>query len=160
MNATIATNPPSPTPGVLSSMYNPAPPMSSRSQASSGLASQSFVLPANEYQIRQMQWSLLGILGAGMGVAVIGMALRHVLPATPVLRDVFLAPPVAAAADDGVLGELVGAEGTTTTRLAPAGKARIGGAMHDVTTDGELLEPGVPVRVIAVRGRRVVVRMA
>ena len=32
--------------------------------ASLVLASQSFVLPANDYQIRQLQWSLLGILGA------------------------------------------------------------------------------------------------
>jgi membrane-bound serine protease (ClpP class) len=34
------------------------------------LASQSFVLPANDYQIRQMQWSLLGILGEYVGQLV------------------------------------------------------------------------------------------
>ena len=128
--------------------------------ASIVLASQSFILPNNDYQIRQMQWSLLGILGAGMGVALIGMALRHVLPATPVLRDVFLAPPLPPPGDDGLLGAMLGAAGATTTRLAPAGKARIGGVVHDVTTDGELIEPGMPVRVVAVRGRRIVVRMA
>lgn len=128
--------------------------------ASIVLASQSFILPTNDYQIRQMQWSLLGILGAGMGVALIGMALRHVLPATPVLRDVFLAPPLPPPGDDGLLGAMLGAAGATTTRLAPAGKARIGGVVHDVTTDGELIEPGMPVRVVAVRGRRIVVRMA
>jgi membrane-bound serine protease (ClpP class) len=127
--------------------------------ASIVLASQSFVLPANEYQIRQMQWSLLGILGAGVGVALLGVALRRVLPATPVLRDVFLAPPAAGPLDDAMLDDMIGAEGTTTTRLAPAGKARIGGAVRDVTTEGELIEPGLPVRVVAVRGRRVVVRM-
>lgn len=128
--------------------------------ASIVLASQSFILPTNDYQIRQMQWSLLGILGAGMGVAVIGMALRHVLPATPVLRDVFLAPPSPTLGDDGGYEALLGASGATTTRLAPAGKARIGGVVRDVTTDGELIEPGAPVRVVAVRGRRIVVRMA
>jgi membrane-bound ClpP family serine protease len=88
------------------------------------------------------------------------MALRHVLPATPVLRDVFLAPPLPPPGDDGLLGAMLGAAGATTTRLAPAGKARIGGVVHDVTTDGELIEPGMPVRVVAVRGRRIVVRMA
>lgn len=128
--------------------------------ASIVLASQSFVLPANDYQIRQMQWSLLGILGAGVGVAVIATALRQVLPSTPLLRDVFLVPPAAAFEDAAAFGDLVGAEGATTTRLAPAGKARIRGMVHDVTTDGELIEPGMQVRVVAVRGRRVVVRMA
>ena len=107
-----------------------------------------------------MQWSLLGILGAGVGVAMIAAALRHVLPATPVLRDVFLAPPPSAAAEETGRDGLVGAEGLTTTRLAPAGKARIDGSVFDVTTTGELLEPGVSVRVVAVRGRRINVRMA
>jgi membrane-bound serine protease (ClpP class) len=57
------------------------------------LASQSFVLPENDYQIRQMQWSLLGILGAAVGTTAIAMLLRRWLPATPVLRDVLLVPP-------------------------------------------------------------------
>ncbi|MFM8704887.1 MAG: NfeD family protein, partial [Planctomycetia bacterium] len=78
--------------------------------ASLVLASQSFVLPANDYQIRQLQWSLLGI------------------------------------------------EGTTTTRLAPAGKARIGGRVFDVATLGQLVEPGEAVRVVEVRGGKVVVK--
>ena len=38
---TIDTNPPNPTPGVLSSMYRPAPPIKSSSHARLGLASAS-----------------------------------------------------------------------------------------------------------------------
>jgi membrane-bound ClpP family serine protease len=127
--------------------------------ASLVLASQSFVLPANDYQIRQMQWSLLGVLGAAGGVAAVGFLLRHWLPATPVLRDVLLVPPGAGeqAGEDDLDG-LLGAEGTTTSRLAPAGKARIAGAVRDVTSDGELIEPGVRVRVADVRGGRLHVR--
>ncbi|MFN9367194.1 MAG: NfeD family protein [Planctomycetia bacterium] len=128
--------------------------------ASIVLASQSFILPSNDYQIRQMQWSLLGILGAVVGVAISAAALRRVLPATPVLRDVFLAPPTAVHGDEAGLLELIDAEGTATTRLAPAGKARIRGAVHDVTTEGELIDTGTAVRVVAVRGRRIVVGMA
>ena len=127
--------------------------------ASIVLASQSFVLPENAYQLRQMEWSLGGILGATLGVAAIGFLLRHWLPATPVLRDVLLVPPTEAvdpAADD--LEALLGAEGTTTSRLAPAGKARIGGVVRDVASDGELIEPGVAVRVTACRGGRLHVR--
>ena len=127
--------------------------------ASLVLASQSFVLPANDYQIRQMQWSLLGVLGAAAGVAAVGFLLRHWLPATPVLRDVLLVPPTAGdQVSDEDLDGLLGAEGTTTSRLAPAGKARIAGAVHDVTSDGELIEPGVRVRVADVRGGRLHVR--
>ena len=128
--------------------------------ASLVLASQSFVLPANDYQIRQLQWSLLGILGAAVGVSLLSVLLRRWLPSTPVLRNVLLEPP--AAADDAVeeasLEELVGLEGTTTTRLAPAGKARLDGRLYDVTSDGPLIEPGTPVRVVEVRGGRVLVR--
>jgi len=73
---------------------------------------------------------------------------------------VLLVPPTAA--DDGFeeerLEELIGLEGTTTTRLAPAGKARIAGRLHEVTSDGALVEPGLPVRVVEVRGGRVLVK--
>jgi membrane-bound serine protease (ClpP class) len=127
--------------------------------ASLVLASQSFVLPANDYQIRQLQWSLLGILGAAVGVSLLGVLLRRWLPSTPVLRNVLLEPP--AAADDTLeeegLEALVGMEGMTTTRLAPAGKARIDGRVREVTSDDSLVEPGTAVRVVDVRGGRLLV---
>jgi len=128
--------------------------------ASLVLASQSFVLPTNDYQIRHLQWSLLGILAAAAGVAVVGMLLRRWLPRAPVLRHVLLEPPSAAAGDgDGEeVADLVGLEGIAATRLVPAGKVRIDGRLHDVTTDGQLVEPGEAVRVVDVRGGRVVVR--
>jgi membrane-bound serine protease (ClpP class) len=127
--------------------------------ASLVLASQSFVLPANDYQIRRMEWSLVGVLGATAGVATIGFLLRHWLPATPVLRDVLLVPPVEAVEPAGEdLDALLGVDGTTTSRLAPAGKARIAGIVRDVTSDGALIEPGVAVRVIDCRGGRLHVR--
>lgn len=129
--------------------------------ASLVLASQSFVLPTNDYQIRQLQWSLLGILGAAVGVALVGVLVRRWLPRAPVLRHVLLEPPTAADIDDDEpFADLVGRDGVATTRLVPAGKARIEGRMHDVTTDGQLVEPGVAVRVVDVRGGRIVVRAA
>ncbi|MFM7206924.1 MAG: NfeD family protein [Planctomycetaceae bacterium] len=127
--------------------------------ASIVLASQSFVLPVNDYQIRQMQWSLAGILGAAAGVAALAFAARKWLPSTPLLRDVLLEPP-AAAADLADLAELIGRGGTTVTRLAPAGKARIGAEVLDVASDGLLVEPGAAVRVVDVRGGRVIVQPA
>ncbi len=127
--------------------------------ASLVLASQSFVLPANDYQIRQMQWSLLGILGAVVGTTAVALVLRRWLPATPVLRDVLLVPPAEAEpALEESLDELVGLAGTTTTRLAPAGRALVGGQVREVVAEGDLIEPGEAVRVVAVRGGRVYVR--
>ncbi len=124
------------------------------------LASQSFVLPTNAYQFRQLQWSLLGILGAAIGVTILAVVARRWLPESRLFRHVLLAPPGDSADDliDDPLEALVGLEGETTSRLAPAGKARIGGEIHDVSSDGQLVEPGTPVEVVAVRGGRVLVR--
>lgn len=126
--------------------------------ASLVLASQSFVLPTNDYQIRQLQWSLLGILAAAAGVAVVATLVRRWLPRAPGLRHVLLEPPAAEVSDEEPLTGLVGLVGLATTRLVPAGKARIDGRIVDVTTDGQLVEPGEAVRVIDVRGRRIVVQ--
>lgn len=125
------------------------------------LASQSFILPTNAYQLRQLQNSLLGILGAAAGVTALAVVARRWLPESRLFRHVLLQPPSADEPDDvDPLAALVGLEGETTTRLAPAGKARVGGALHDVASDGRLLEPGTRVRVVAVRGGLLLVRAA
>jgi len=126
--------------------------------ASLVLASQSFVLPVNAYQLRQMQWSLAGILAAFVGVAVVASIVKQWLPSTPGLRAVLLEPPPEDVFRDDEFEMLVGAEGVTTTRLVMAGKARIVGEVRDVVSDGMLIEPGVPVRVVEVRGGRLIVR--
>lgn len=128
--------------------------------ASLVLASQSFVLPSNAYQFRQLQWSLLGILGAALGVAVVAVMARRWLPESRLFRHVLLQPPGEDAADvvDDPLEALLGRTGETTSRLAPAGKARIDGGIHEVTSDGQLIEPGMAVEVVALRGGRLLVR--
>ena len=95
-------------------------------------------------------------------MVALGIVARRWLPSTPFLRHVLLVPPAEESEslefEADALEALVGLEGTTTTRLAPAGKARIGGVLRDVTSDGQLIEPGVAVRVVEVRGSRVLVR--
>lgn len=54
--------------------------------------------------------------------------------------------------------ELVNQSGTAFTQLRPAGTALINGRRVDVVTEGQLIERGAPVRVVAVEGMRVVVR--
>jgi membrane-bound serine protease (ClpP class) len=54
--------------------------------------------------------------------------------------------------------ELLQQTGTAFTQLRPAGTALINGRRVDVVTEGQLIERGTPVRVVAVEGMRVVVR--
>jgi membrane-bound ClpP family serine protease len=76
------------------------------------------------------------------------------------LRNVLLVPPdeVPAELAHDPLEELIGLEGVTTSRLAPAGTARIAGVVQNVSVEGGLIEPGRPVRVAEVRGGRILVR--
>ena len=52
----------------------------------------------------------------------------------------------------------LGKSGTALSPLRPAGNAEIEGELVDVVSDGEFIEPGVPVVVIRVDGNRIVVR--
>ena len=129
--------------------------------ASLVLASQSFIVQMNDYQIERMQWSLLGVIGAVAGVAVLAMVVQRWLPTTPGLRTVLLAPPLESPLEaDEPRTDYLGAEGTTTTRLAPAGKARIDGVVWEVSSEGMLIEPGTVVRVVECRSGRLIVRPA
>ena len=129
--------------------------------ASLVLASQSFIVPMNDYQIERMQWSLLGVIGAVAGVAVLAMVVQRWLPTTPGLRTVLLAPPLESPLEaDEPRTDYLGAEGTTTTRLAPAGKARIDGVVWEVSSECMLIEPGTVVRVVECRSGRLIVRPA
>jgi membrane-bound serine protease (ClpP class) len=65
----------------------------------------------------------------------------------------------------GAVGELglkneslVEQMGVAHTNLRPSGIAIIGGKRVDVVTEGGMIEPGTPVRVVSVEGLRVVVR--
>jgi membrane-bound serine protease (ClpP class) len=54
--------------------------------------------------------------------------------------------------------ELVGQEGVALTVLRPAGMARFGDKKVDVVSEGEVIDRDSRVRVIEVKGNRVVVR--
>jgi len=128
------------------------------------LASQTFVWPRNEYQLQQLPQSLLvmGAGGAGMITALVVM--RRFLARAPLLGEIVLPPPQGADLDDLQQREsvvdyrhLLGQRGVTVTQLAPAGKARVGEALVDVLSEGEVVARGTAIRVIEVRGNRVVV---
>ncbi len=62
------------------------------------------------------------------------------------------------AVDGHVFDKLLHMEGTTVSPCHPGGIARIGQDKYDVTSDGDFIERGRPVTVIAVEGTKVVVR--
>jgi membrane-bound serine protease (ClpP class) len=56
------------------------------------------------------------------------------------------------------LSQLVGKSGVTNTLLNPGGMVTVEGERHHAFTDGLLLDPGVPIEVVDVRGTRLLVR--
>lgn len=129
------------------------------------LASQTFILPRNEYQLDHLSKSLMMLTGAGVGTIGTIALMRRYLPHTPMLNSMVLAPP----SNEEVsrlnerealtrLEHLLGHRGVTFTPLVPGGKARFGDELVDVLTDGEFIDRGLQVEVVEVRGNRVVVR--
>jgi membrane-bound serine protease (ClpP class) len=135
--------------------------------ASLVLASQTFVIPTNNYQLSKLRDSMLVLGGAAVGSVLAAAALRRFLPHAPVFNRMMLTPPSgdeleALAVRESLvdLAHLLGQQGVANTRLVPSGKARFGDQLVDVIADGEAIDRGTPVVVIDVSGSRVVVRAA
>jgi membrane-bound serine protease (ClpP class) len=131
------------------------------------LASQTFVFPANSWQMAELRDSLLVVAGAAVGVIVLIILINRWLPKIPVLGGIVLRPPSGKEAEDlsqreslVQFDELVGARGTTTTQLTPGGKARFGDRLVNVIADGEIIPPGTEIVVEEVHGNRILVRAA
>ena len=135
--------------------------------ASVVLASQTFFIPQNEYQLARLQGSLFALSLSVGGLIGAIWVLNRWLPRAPVLQHVFLAPPEGEEAElisrremlvdlDG----LAGAVGVTTTPLGPGGKARFGNHPIDVISRGEFIPRDSQVVVLEVHGNRVIVRLA
>lgn len=129
------------------------------------LASQTFVIPRNEYQFEQFRNSLLILVGAGVGTAAAVMLVHRLLPRTPGVNRMVLAPPsgdelseLARRESLAVFDDLLGASGSAVTPLVPSGKAKFGEQVVDVIADGDFIDRGQAVEVIQVRGNRVLVR--
>ena len=129
------------------------------------LASQTFVLPRNDYQFERVRDSLLTLMGTAVGVVVFGALMRKYLPHAPMLGHMVLEPPSREESDwlshrESLVDfdDLLGQHGVTTTPLMPSGKARFGGQMIDVIAEGEAIPRGAEVVVTDVHGNRVSVR--
>lgn len=131
------------------------------------LASQTFVIPRNAYQIGQLPSSLgtLGVIGASAFAALV--MIRRYLPDAPVLKRMMLAPPDEEELEDlderealAHLHHLMGKRGRTMTPLLPSGKAIFGDDVVSVATEGQAIPAGTDVVVVANRGNYLLVEPA
>ena len=106
-----------------------------------------------------------GVVNLGIAFVLGSVAiffLAKYLPHTPLFRRLILAThnpggPAFSTVHSEYARVAVGAQGTAQSILRPSGKAVFGHEMHDVITMGDFVEPGTPVRVVAVEGSRIVV---
>jgi membrane-bound ClpP family serine protease len=131
------------------------------------LASQTFLIPKNDYQWDQMRTTLMTISGAVLGAAAAAIVFRRYLPKTPGINRMLLHPPsgeeretIATREALVNFSDLVGQIGVATTPLMPSGKARFGGRLIDVIAGGEAIDRGTQVEVVEVRGNHVLVQPA
>lgn len=103
-------------------------------------------------------WVLIG--EAVLAPIAIAVSLK-ILPKTRIGRALLLEGPapeaVRAGAEDPALQRFAERTGVTLSALRPSGYARIDGQRVDVVTRGEMIDAGETVRVVEVRGNRVVV---
>lgn len=128
------------------------------------LASQTFIWPTTSAQLGEFSVNLFWVACLALG-GMIGLLFMHKqLERLPMFRWVTL--EVAGAEDLAELDfresvahrdHLLGQDGLTTTRLNPSGKAQFGQEIVAVVGDGQMIDEGVPVRVVEVRGNLVLV---
>lgn len=133
--------------------------------ASLVLASQTFVVPRNEYQFEAFRQTMMMLTFAGIALIGSGFALRKYLGQIPLLNHIILAPPEGDEKEELVRREslvdfefLLGQRGVAQTQLTPSGKAMLDGVPYDVISEGELIEKGSPIEVLEIHGNRVIVR--
>jgi len=107
-------------------------------------------------------WSLTGVVVVGGPLALWGAF--KALPKLPFARGFYLKAPKLTPEERSAAAppqeRLLGAVGTATSPLRPAGIATFDGEPRQVVTTGTLLPPGTRVRVVDVAGNRIVVERA
>ena len=130
------------------------------------LASQTFVVPRNDYQWSQLPGSMLMVTAPVAGVVAGLFFVGRYMNRAPVFRHMMLVPPDGDSTSEQSRREslvdyvhLVNMVGVATTPIAPSGKARFGDQLVNVTSDGEVIAAARPVKVVEVQSNRVVVTL-
>lgn len=129
------------------------------------LASQTFIIPRNTYQLEQLPYSLATVLAGVAGGVTSLVIMRRFLPDAPFFKRMMLKPPAADQLEDldrreslTSFNHLHGKRGVATTQLTPSGKARFGDELFDVISSGEMIPRGAALYVAEVRGSHIVVK--
>jgi membrane-bound serine protease (ClpP class) len=134
------------------------------------MASHTFVWPTQDYEYREMGFTLIQLILALLAVGAGAVVLARYLPSIPLLNRLVLKPEPWTGIDEAEtiakpplegfdsLAFLVGETGRTTSPLRPTGKARFGNLLIDVTADGFYVEPDSLVEVVDVQGPKVIVK--
>ncbi|MEL7497878.1 MAG: NfeD family protein [Planctomycetota bacterium] len=131
------------------------------------LSAQSFFIPSSIREFKQLPYSMLPVVGAGMGVVVGAWIMSRTLPNSKYFRKFMINPPqrdetgLEADRDPEAIVDwsfLENSKGETVTRLNPAGKAKIKGKIYDVISTGQLIDKGERILVVEAVGNRIVVQ--
>jgi membrane-bound serine protease (ClpP class) len=134
------------------------------------MASHTFIWPTQDYEYRELGYTLLQVSGMLVAICVGAAVLGRYFPSIPLLKRLILKPEpwTTVEAEDTLVRQategydslafLVGETGRTTTPLRPTGKARFGNLVIDVAAVGVFVEPDSLVEVIDVQGARVIVK--
>lgn len=127
------------------------------------LASQTFVFPSNSEQLTLIANNLFWIAISALLVVIGGVTMGRRIENTPLIRWVAIEPAGTDDVADLEVREalvhwehLLGQDGLTTTRLNPGGKAQFGRMIVNVLGT-QMIDEGVAVRVVEVRGNSVFV---
>ena len=127
------------------------------------LSFQDFVLPdpALPWQSDILLDNLTKVLGSFIVAFAVGlMFLSYFFPRlAKLVKGPYLDTTLAAShADSHEAAQVtIGDQGTAVTFLRPAGKAQFGDRAIDVVTEGDFIEKGAKVKILAIKGSRVVV---
>ena len=134
--------------------------------ASIVLAGQDFVVPMNGKDWARVPYSLMPVVGAGLGLVGAVFFLQAAIEKSPFLSRFVL--DTNEREDTGLnegdpeatanWGHLLGKEGTTVTRLNPSGKVKIDGSVYDVISTGLMLDKATQVEVVEAVANRIVVQ--
>jgi membrane-bound serine protease (ClpP class) len=134
-----------------------------------------FFAMADYYPAQPLQFSfgtlklpMLNLSIAFISSAVLIILLAKWLPQIPIFRSLFLSSHSPAGSsiapvvtELGAASKLAsGDHGRSLTILRPSGRAEIGGEIFDVLTNGEFLEAGTAIRVLAINGPNIIVGRA
>jgi membrane-bound serine protease (ClpP class) len=128
------------------------------------LGFQDFVIPDPKlpWQKELLVDNLLKVMSAVVGAFLLALfVIRYVLPRiSKTVHGPYLAATLADARFDLPAAETAiraGRTGTAVTLLRPSGKAKIDGEVYDVVSQGEFVPKGSRIRVLKIRGTRIIV---